>query len=198
MELNNEYEKIKINNYNEKIKDSSIDKMMNEFFSLAYETNQLILHASIAHMNQIVVSTDEKSIIGTQALDTCFGILFYSRKKKFGICGHASPNNIRGITIEMLKKIPINLEGEIEYAVVPGYRAMEQHNFKQIEEIEKSLAYYMTMVKKIKFVPLKTMINPTMPEGLLCYDFAFDTNHGVDVTNVIFRKMKEEQNRRHI
>ena len=67
MELNDKYEKIKINNYNENIKDSSIDRMMNEFFPLIDETNQLILHANIAHMNQIVVSTDEKPIIGTQA-----------------------------------------------------------------------------------------------------------------------------------
>lgn len=198
MELNDKYEKIKINNYNENIKDSSIDRMMNEFFPLIDETNQLILHANIAHMNQIVVSTDEKPIIGTQALDTCFGILFYSRKNKFGICGHASPNNIRDITLEMLKKIPINVEGEIEYVIVPGYRAMEQHNFKKIEEIKMVLTYYMSMVKKIQFVSLKTSVNPTMPKGLLCYDFAFDTSHGVDVTNAIFRNSIEEQNRRHI
>ena len=75
---------------------------------------------------------------------------------------------------------------------------MEQHNFKKIEEIKMVLTYYMSMVKKIKFVSLKTSINPTMPEGLLCYDFAFDTSRGIDVTNVIFRNSIEEQNRRHI
>lgn len=33
-------------------------------------------------MNEAGITTEEKSIIGTQALATCFGILLYERKKK--------------------------------------------------------------------------------------------------------------------
>lgn len=31
-------------------------------------------HASIAHMGEIVISSKDKPIIGTTALNTCFGI----------------------------------------------------------------------------------------------------------------------------
>ena len=105
MKLNNEFKKIKNDEYIKKIDGSGLDKITNEFFSLISEANQLRLQSNIANMDQVVVSTNEKPVIGTQALDTCFGILFYDRKNKFGICGHADPNSISYISIEMLKQI---------------------------------------------------------------------------------------------
>ena len=178
---------------------SSLDRMLNDYYQVTNESNELITHSNIAHMNQVVVSTSDKPIIGTQALDTCFGILLYDRKNKFGICGHASPKSIFGIVVEMLKQIPSTTEGNVEYAIIPGYRAIEQHNFKDVEEIQDILRNYMSVVNpKIHFTSLKTPLNPSMPNGLLCYDFAFDTISGKDITSIVFKNYAEEQRRHHI
>ncbi len=198
MKLNNEFKEIKNDEYIKKIDGSGLDKITNEFFSLINEANQLRLQSNIANMDQVVVSTNEKPVIGTQALDTCFGILFYDRKNKFGICGHADPNSISYIIIEMLKQIPLNTDIEIEYVIVPGYRAIEQKNFKAIDEIRSLLDSYTSIYPKINFVSLKTSLNPVMPSGLLCYDFAFDTRTGLDVTDIVFRNTIVEQNSRHL
>lgn len=177
---------------------SSLDRMLNDYYQSINESDELIAHSNIAGMDQVVVSTADKPIIGTQALDTCFGILLYDRKNQFGICGHADPKNIFNIVIEMLKQIPSTTEGDIEYTIISGYRAIEQNNFKGIEEIQDILRNYVVINPKIKFTSLKASLNPKMPDGLLCYDFAFDTKSGKDVTNIVFKNHTEEQNRRHI
>ena len=104
----------------------------------------------------------------------------------------------RWFIIEMLKQIPLNTDIEIEYVIVPGYRAIEQKNFKAIDKIRSLLDSYTSIYPKINFVPLKTSLNPVMPNGLLCYDFAFDTRTGLDVTNIVFRNTIVEQNSRHL
>ena len=40
----------------------------------------------------------------------------------------------------MLKQIPSTTEGDIEYIIISGYRAIEQHNFKGIEEFINQLS----------------------------------------------------------
>ena len=187
------------NNYIEYNNGTSLDRMLNDYYQAINESNELITHSNIADMDQVVVSTSDKPIIGTQALDTCFGILLYDRKNKFGICGHADPHSIFGIVVEMLKQISSTTEGNIEYTIIPGYRAIEQHNFKDVEEIQDILRNYMSVVNpKIHFTSLKTPLNPSMPKGLLCYDFAFDTISGRDVTSIVFKDYAEEQRRHHI
>ena len=177
---------------------SSLDRMLNDYYQTINENAELIAHSNIANMDQVVVSTADKPIIGTQALDTCFGILLYDRKNKFGICGHADPKNIFGIVVEMLKQIPSTKEGDIEYTIIPGYRAVEQNNIKGIEEIQDILRNYVIINPKIKFISLNSPLEPKISNKLLCYDFAFDTKFGKDVTNIVFRNYTEEQNRRHI
>lgn len=186
------------NDYIEYNNGTSPDRMLNDYYQAIDESNELITHSNIADMNQVVVSTSDKPIIGTQALDTCFGILLYDRKNKFGICGHADPKNIFGIVVEMLKQIPSTTEGNVEYAIISGYRAIEQNNFKGVEEIQDILRNYMSINPKIHFTPLKTPLNPSMPKGLLCYDFAFDTISGKDITSIVFKNYDEEQRRYHI
>lgn len=186
------------NDYIEYNNGTSLDRMLNEYYQHLNEGDQLIARSSIADMDQVVVSTVDKPIIGTQALDTCFGILFYDRKNKFGICGHADPYNTFGIIVEMLKQIPESTEGIIEYTIVPGYRAMKQKNFEREDEIQDILRNYMSINPKIHFTSLKTPLNPSMPNGLLCYDFAFDTISGRDVTSIVFKNYAEEQRRHHI
>ena len=195
---NKYFTNINIKNHFEKEMGSSLDKMLNEYYQHLNEGDQLIARSSIADMDQVVVSTPDKPIIGTMALDTCFGILFYDRKNKFGICGHADPYNTFGIIVEMLKQIPESTEGIIEYTIVPGYRAMKQKNFEREDEIQDILRNYMSINSKIHFTSLKTPLNPSMPNGLLCYDFAFDTISGKDVTSIVFKNYAEEQRRHHI
>ena len=195
---NKYFTNINIKNHLEKEMGSSLDKMLNEYYQHLNEGDQLIARSSIADMDQVVVSTPDKPIIGTMALDTCFGILFYDRKNKFGICGHADPYNTFGIIVEMLKQIPESTEGIIEYTIVPGYRAMKQKNFEREDEIQDILRNYMSINPKIHFTSLKTPLNPSMPNGLLCYDFAFDTISGRDVTSIVFKDYAEEQRRHHI
>lgn len=195
---NKYFTNINIKNYLEKEMGSSLDKMLNEYYQHLNEGDQLIARSSIADMDQVVVSTPDKPIIGTMALDTCFGILFYDRKNKFGICGHADPYNTFGIIVEMLKQIPESTEGIIEYTIVPGYRAMKQKKFERENEIQDILRNYMSINPKIHFTSLKTPLNPSMPNGLLCYDFAFDTISGKDVTSIVFKNYAEEQRRHHI
>lgn len=184
------------NNY-EYIK-SSLDCRLDDYYQMVLERAQLMSYSCIAGMDQVVISTPDKPIIGTQALDTCFGILLYDRKNKFGICGHANPKNIFGIVVEMLKQIPSTANGNIEYQIVSGYRAIEENNFKGIDEIRNILRNYEAINPKIKFTSLKSSLTPKMPNGLLCYDFAFDTSTGKDVTNIVFIDFTEEQNKRHI
>ncbi len=189
---------ININNYIEYNNGSALDRMLNDYYQAIDESNKLITHSNIAGMDQVVVSTSDKPIIGTQALDTCFGILFYDRKNKFGICGHADPTSIFSILVKMLKQIPSTTEGNIEYAIISGYRAIEQKNFKGVDEIQDILRNYMSINSKIHFTSLRTPLNPSMPNGLLCYDFAFDTISGKDVTSIVFKDYAEEQRRHHI
>ena len=195
---NKYFTNINIKNYLEKEMGSSLDKMLNEYYQHLNEGDQLIARSSIADMDQVVVSTPDKPIIGTMALDTCYGILFYDRKNKFGICGHADPYNTFGIIVEMLKQIPESTEGIIEYTIVPGYRAMKQKKFEREDEMQDILRNYMSINPKIHFTSLKTPLNPSMPNGLLCYDFAFDTISGKDVTSIVFKNYAEEQRRHHI
>lgn len=75
---------------------SDINKYNDEYdfnekiFKLKYILEQ---HANIAEMGEIVISSKDKPIIGTTALDTCFGIVFYDRNNKSGIVGHAAPSS---------------------------------------------------------------------------------------------------------
>ena len=186
------------NDYIEYNNSTSLDRMLNDYYQAINESNELITHSNIVGMNQVVVSTSDKPIIGTQALDTCFGILLYDRKNKFGICGHADPKKIFGIVVKMLKQIPSTTEGNVEYTIISGYRAIEQHNFKCVEEIQDILRNYMSVNPKIHFTSLKTPLNPSMPNGLLCYDFAFDTISGKDITSIVFKNYTEEQRKHHI
>lgn len=155
------------NDYLEYNKGSALDRMSNDYYQAIDESVELITHSNIAGMNQVVVSASDKPIIGTQALDTCFGILLYDRKNKFGIVGHADPKNIFGIVVEMLKQIPSTTEGNVEYTIISGYRAIEQKNFKSVEEIQDILRNYMSINPKIHFTSLKHQSIPQCQ--MACY-----------------------------
>lgn len=140
-------------------------------------------YASIAHMGQIVSSSDEKPIIGTTALDTCYGILFYDRANKWGLVGHAAPSS-KIITlaemITMLGKKP----RIIECAIVSGYRNVERRDTKGETELREYLQN--NCPPNIIFVPYQDFLNTKVCSNVYAYEFAFNVKTGKSVTYDLF------------
>lgn len=139
---------------------------------------------SLARMGEVVASNDEKSIVGTQALDTCYGILFYDRENKKGICGHAVPSNLTAVLNEMI--ILLGDEKQtIEYMIVPGFRNVERKDFRGFNELESFL--FSRVSPNVKLLPLKND-NPgiNFHANTLSYEFAFDTTSGEFISEYVF------------
>lgn len=145
---------------------------------------ELLEKTVIAGMGRIVVSTTKKPIIGTQALDTCYGILFYDRAKKEGICGHAVPSQLTLVMAEMMKWLK-GRSGVIEYMILPGFRNVDRKDFSGLNELQN----YM-MKKKPYGIELKAIESRRsgfrIHQDTLSYEFAFDTINGEFVTEYVF------------
>ena len=145
---------------------------------------ELLEKADFAEMGGIVISTSERPIIGTQALDTCYGILFYDRDKKEGVCGHAVPSQLIVVMAEMVKWLK-RRTGNIEYMILPGFRNVDRKDFSGFDELHS----YMTMKKPrgVKFVVMKNSSGGfRLHQDTLSYEFAFDTINGEFVTEYVF------------
>lgn len=161
-----------INIYNDTIEDE------------AYKIKSILeQHASIAYMGEIVVSSKDKPIIGTTALDTCFGIVLYDRKNKKGIVGHAYSSGKIAIIHSMIELLDKNEQQVIEYAIVSGYRNIERKDFSGSIEIQNYLK--MNCPQNIKLVPFQNL-DVQVCSNLLAYEFAFDVNTGQNVTSYLF------------
>ncbi len=159
-------------NYNEDYNEKAI--------KLRYFLEQ---HASIANMGEIVVSSTEKPIIGTTALDTCFGIVFYDRKNKKGIVGHAYDSGKIAIMNDMIGHLEKNDDQVIEYAIVSGYRNVERKDYSGETELLNYLQE--NCPKNIKLIPFNGL-NIKVCSNVLAYEFAFEVNAGTDVSNYLF------------
>ena len=140
------------------------------------EQSDLKSHAKIAHMDQIVTSDEDKYIIGTTALDTCTGILFYDFVSKKGMVGHASPHNTIGIIIQMLHNIDSTKKTIIGYSFVSGYRVMERKDDTAINICREYMEAFSKLHSNIKFVPQS--IDVKICDNILAYEFAFNTKTG--------------------
>lgn len=176
MRENNLYYNEKIDNTKDKI-DYSFDE---EQLKIKYELEK---HASIAHMSQIVVSTSEKSIIGTTALCTCYGIVFYDRNNKFGMVGHAAPSKKRETLKEMIKMLG-DEPRTIEYEIVVGYRNVECNDYTGVEELTHCLK--VNCSKNIKLVPFQSDLGIQVCSNVDAYEFAFDVNTATPVGKYLF------------
>lgn len=156
------------------------DEYLDELFD---EQINLSNHSQIAGMDEIVVSNEDKYIIGTTALDTCTGILFYDRVNKKGIVGHASPSNSVAIIIEMLKRINTTKKAVIEYGFVSGYRTTEKKDFIAIDIFKEYMDVFSKLYPNIKFTPIS--IDFKMCDEFPAYEFAFNTQTGKS-ENLIF------------
>lgn len=140
-------------------------------------------YAKIANVGEIVISSKDKPIIGTTALDTCFGIVFYDRKNKIGIVGHALPSSKIDILIKMINSLEKDKEQVIEYAIVSGYRNEENKDYNGYEEILSYLENHCP--KNIKLMPFLDL-NVQVCSNILAYEFAFEVNTGKSVTSYLF------------
>ena len=145
--------------------------------------NKLTKRAKIAHICQIVTSSPDNNIIGTTALDTCYGIVFYDRKNKFGMVGHALPSKKIDIVASMIEKLG-DESREIEYAIVSGYRNLERGDYSGEDQIKNFLESYCP--KNISFIPLNFYLDIRVCSNVLAYEFAFDVNTTRPVTNELF------------
>ena len=153
--------------------------------SLPYQESFLDLkkRSSIASMDQIVTSSSDKNIIGTTALDTCFGIVFYDRINKWGMVGHGSPSGKIQLLGEMLHKLG-NKPRIIEYQIVPGYRNIEKRGYDTGMDLHEYLHDFCP--KNIILTPLKTDLGVKVCSNVLAYEFAFDVNTGKTVSHKLF------------
>lgn len=186
MDKFNDYKNIKkdINNYiDNKINDgySDADEYCNEMNSIKFS---LLERTSLARMYEIVESSLKKPIIGTQALDTCYGIMFYDRKNKKGICGHAVPSELLVVFREMIKWVN-QREGEIEYMIVPGFRNFDRKDLRGLKLLEDYMIE--KVCDKVKLVPLKGNGDYIkFHQSTLSYEFAFNTENGEFVSEYVF------------
>ena len=157
--------------------DSYCDKM-NE---IKYRTLE---KTSLAGMGRVVESTKERPVIGTQALDTCYGILFYDRAKKEGVCGHAVPSQLTLVLSEMMKWLDGRV-GFIEYMILPGFRNVDRKDYSGLKELSDYMLKHTP--DNVKMTSLKDMRGGfRLHQESLSYEFAFDTSTGEFVTEYVF------------
>lgn len=140
--------------------------------------------ASIAHIGEIVQSNSEKSIIGTIALDTCYGIVFYDRKNKRGYVGHATPSSKIKTLQEMLNLLEKAKTVRIEYAIIPGYRNEERKDYRGFAELINYLESHCP--ENITLIPFQSDLGIQVDERTSTYEFAFEVNSGLPVSQYLF------------
>ncbi len=147
------------------------------------EENTKLLN--LVGMNEAGITTEEKPIIGTQALATCFGVLLYERNKKVALVAHLSVNFIPTL-INLLDLINFSQENVFEFLIIPGYySAKEDHYniYRQLLEIFKECN-----TPKFKFVPFRQSLknNIHFDKDTLSYSFAFDSRTGKFVNEEVY------------
>ena len=152
----------------------------------------LLEHSTMAELNQFVISSRGKSIIGTEALAVCDGIVFYDRNNKWGMVGHAVDGYKITLLSEMLKSLPDDRDRVIEYAVISGYDNVANGNFNDANEMTNYLKS--NCPRNIKLIPLQTDLLGIQVSSDYAYEFAFDVNSGISVSNWLFAK---DGNKRH-
>ena len=152
--------------------------------SKSWEIRHLLeKHAVIAGMGEIVTSSADKRIIGTTALDTCYGIVFYDRYNKFGMVGHGTSSMKIRVLISMIEMLG-DKQRIIEYAIVPGYRNVERGDYSGYEEILNYL--YEHCPSNIKLIPFQGDLGVKVCPKVLAYEFAFDVNTSQTVSYYLF------------
>ena len=143
-------------------------------------------HSNMAELNQFVISSKGKSIIGTCALAVCDGIVFYDRNNKWGMVGHAVDGYKIALLSKMLESLPNDKDRVIEYAIISGYDNVVNGNFGDVNEMANYLRN--NCPTNIKLVPLQTDSLGIQVSQDYAYEFAFDVNSGMSVSEWLFTK----------
>lgn len=159
---------------------------------MIYDKDDLMDKTSMAGLNEIVVSNEEESIIGTLGLATCFGIVLYNRKNKWGMVGHATPDKKIEVLEKMIKLLPKDKKLIIEYKIVPGYDNVENKDESGLDELE--LYLYLNAADNIELIPFKTDLKVGFHERTKSYEFAFDVVSGLAVGDILFHEENEKDN----
>ena len=145
----------------------------------------IAMKANIARMGTMVYSSADKPIVGTQALDTCCGILFYDRINKRAVAGHEAPSSTSVIN-QMLSAISDMTEKNSvwEYSVIAGFRNNEKKDFAKVQLLNKLITSYYN--PKVRLIPFKGDPEVKLHHGTLTYEFAFNSSTGQFVTYDLF------------
>lgn len=185
--LNND---IKIKDNNEYLQYIVEDNPYKEIDEICAKLNRIkfamLREASLAEMGCVVESSQERPIVGTQALDTCYGILFYDRINKKGLVGHGAPSSKVATLHEMMQRINDGSVKIIEHMIIPGFRNVDYKNLSGLEELLQEIREHSP--SNIRFVPMEEKLGPNVKlhKNTLTYEFAFDTRNGKFVSEEIF------------
>ncbi len=170
------------------IKRDESDFEYEQFDKICEEANKLKYFleskASLAEMGEIVESTNQRPIIGTMALDTCYGILLYDRKNKWGLVGHGAPSSKDSTLKAMIARMNDGTNRVVEYLIVPGFRNVDYGDYSGSDQLMNIIN--LCKFPNIKLVPLSTLPDIKLHNNTLSYEFAFDTQSGEFVTNFLF------------
>lgn len=123
-------------------------------------------------MNEIKITDNENTVIGTNALATCVGVILYSEKHKRAIVGHIA-NESELNFIKMIYMLEMNgfTDSKINYAVIGGY----YYNHYEL----CSKLYNLFNKYKETFIPLEYNNDDILKdEGLPSVGFIFDASTG--------------------
>ena len=123
-------------------------------------------------MNEIKITDNENTVIGTNALATCVGVILYSEKHKRAIVGHIA-NEPELNFIKMIYMLEMNgfTDSKINYAVIGGY----YYNHYEL----CSKLYNLFNKYKETFIPLEYNNDDILKdEGLPSVGFIFDASTG--------------------
>lgn len=130
-------------------------------------------------MNNAMISTEERTIIGTQALSTCIGVLLYNEEKKLAIVAHVVPAKIDAIN--KIFEIILNRKlwsTKFKYKIIPGYYP---EHYNTIELIEKHLTHLIPFDEDE--IPANAI---RRNEEFKSCEFAFDASTGTFVTDKVY------------
>lgn len=178
--------KNKMYDYNPKINNIGIEYSDNLNYNLIgnKKSSELKKKSTIAHMGEIVFSTPDKPIVGTVALATCNGIIFYDKKNKKAWVGHGPASSSIYTLITMFEIIKREVTGELEYSIIPGWDNIHDHNFKEVDEMIAFLRS--NCPKSIRLIPITNLYIRQDNRANPSYEFAFNAETGESVTNDLF------------
>jgi len=145
------------------------------------EKEKLTQKFIIVDMNDAQISTDEKTIIGTQALATCIGILLYNEELKKAIVAHATTTP--EIAIDKIFKIIVENKlwhVPFKYKIILGSDIKPVMFYNTIDTIKKYFSHFTPFDEtQIPKEAIET------DERTISHQFAFDASSGKFVTDKV-------------